>query len=66
MAADRVLLDTSLLVAASVEEHPSHAVSKAYVEGLASARTATCITPQICREFMAVLTRGSEGALVFS
>ncbi len=41
MAAERVLLDPSLLVAASVEEHPSHAASKAYVEGLASARTAS-------------------------
>jgi predicted nucleic acid-binding protein len=66
MAADRVLLDTSLLVAASVEEHPSHAASKAYVEGLAGARTATCITPQICREFIAVLTRAAIGPRSFS
>ncbi len=36
MAAERVLLDTSLLVAASVEEHPRHAASETYVEGLGS------------------------------
>jgi len=39
MAAEHVLLDTSLLVAATVEEHPRHAASKTYVEGLATTGT---------------------------
>ena len=66
MAAEHVLLDTSLLVAATVEEHPRHAASKTYVEGLAVDRTPTCITPQICREFMVVLTRAAIGPRSFS
>jgi toxin-antitoxin system PIN domain toxin len=66
MTADRVLLDTSLLIAASVEEHPSHGASVAYLDRLADHRTPTCITPQICREFMSVLTRAAIGPRAFS
>jgi predicted nucleic acid-binding protein len=66
MAADRVVLDTNLLVAGSVEEHPSHPASKAYVERLAEQQIPMCITPQICREFMVVLTRAAIGPRSFS
>ncbi len=43
MAADRVLLDTNLLVAASVQEHPSHSASKVYVERLTDQRISICM-----------------------
>lgn len=66
MAADRVLLDTNLLVAASVQEHPSHSGSKSYVESLIDQRISICITAQICREFMVVMTRKAIGPRLFS
>ncbi len=61
MAAESVLLDTSLLIAASVEEHQRQAASKSYVEALANEGSPTSITPQICREFIVVLTRAADG-----
>jgi predicted nucleic acid-binding protein len=66
MAADRVLLDTNLLVAASVQEHPSHSASKSYVESLSDHRISICITAQICREFMVVMMRRAIGPRLFS
>jgi toxin-antitoxin system PIN domain toxin len=58
MAADRVFIDTNVLVAASVEAHPSHAVATALLERLARDGARACISTQVCREFLAVLTRG--------
>jgi predicted nucleic acid-binding protein len=58
MAADLVFIDTNVLVAASVEGHPSHAVATALVERLAMEGVPACISAQVCREFLAVLTRG--------
>jgi predicted nucleic acid-binding protein len=66
MAADRVLLDTNLVVSACVQEHPRHPASKAYVERLTEQRVSICMTPQICREFMVVMTRGGLGPRSFS
>ena len=57
MAVDPVFLDTSLLVAASVGQHPGHLAAKSYLVTLAANQTPTCISPQVCREFMVVLTR---------
>ncbi len=58
MAADLVFIDTNVLVAASVEGHPSHAVATALLDRLAGQGATACISAQVCREFLAVLTRG--------
>ncbi len=66
MAVDRVLLDTSVLVAASVEEHPSHVPAAEYVDQLRKSGAIACVNPQVCREFLVVLTRASIGPRAFS
>ena len=48
MAADPVFLDTNILFAASVAEHPSHAAVLALLEKLTAERTPLCISPQVC------------------
>lgn len=57
MAADPVFLDTNILVAASVAEHPSHAAAAALLAKLAAEQAPLCISHQVCREFLVVLTR---------
>jgi predicted nucleic acid-binding protein len=57
MAADSVFLDTSLLVAASVVEHPSHGLANAYLDELDAKGTPISISPQVRREFHVSLTR---------
>jgi predicted nucleic acid-binding protein len=57
MAADPVFLDTNILVAASVAEHPSHAAVSALLDKLTAEQAPLCISPQVCREFLVVLTR---------
>lgn len=51
-----IFLDTSLIVAATVEVHPSHALAAAYIDGVVADGGALHISPQICREFLVVLT----------
>jgi predicted nucleic acid-binding protein len=57
MAADPVFIDTSVLIAASVRPHPSHGVASAYLGRLAADGAPACISGQVCREFLVVLTR---------
>jgi predicted nucleic acid-binding protein len=57
MAAEPIFLDTSVIVPASVEVHPSHAAATAYVQSLVADAVPLCLSPQVCREFMVVLTR---------
>lgn len=57
MAADPVFLDTNVLVAASVAEHPSHSAATALLAKLAAEQIPFCISHQVCREFLVVLTR---------
>jgi toxin-antitoxin system PIN domain toxin len=66
MAADPVFLDTNVLVAATVDAHPSHAAAVAFLEKLAADETPLCISPQICREFLVVLTRQPVEGRAFS
>lgn len=66
MAADLVFIDTNVLVAGSVEGHPSHAVATAMLERLARDGATACISAQVCREFLAVLTRGPVEGRTFS
>jgi predicted nucleic acid-binding protein len=58
MAADLVFIDTNVLLAASVEGHPSHPVATVLLERLASEGATACLSAQVCREFLGVLTRG--------
>ncbi len=66
MAVDPVLLDTCVIVAASVTAHPSHAVARGHVTHLVGQGTPLCICPQICREFMVVLTRQPVSGVTFT
>jgi predicted nucleic acid-binding protein len=60
-----VFLDTSLVVAATVELHPSHRAAAEFVDELVSETGHVCISPQICREFLVVLTRQPVSGRVF-
>jgi predicted nucleic acid-binding protein len=57
MAADPVFIDTNVLVAASVNAHPSHGVASAYLARIEADGAPACISGQVCREFLVVLTR---------
>jgi predicted nucleic acid-binding protein len=57
MAAERLFLDTSLLVAASVPAHPGHLAARAYIRRARRRGDSFCISPQVCREFLVVITR---------
>lgn len=57
MAAERLFLDTSLLVAASVPAHPGHAASRAYLRRARRRGAAFCVCPQVCRELLVVISR---------
>jgi predicted nucleic acid-binding protein len=52
-----VFVDTNVLVAASVTAHPSHGVASAYLARLAADGAPACVSGQVCREFLVVLTR---------
>lgn len=66
MAADPVLLDTSLIVAVSLEFHPGHQAALQYLARLELEKAALCICPQVCREFLVVLTRKPIGGRTFT
>ena len=61
-----VFLDISLIVAATVEAHPSHEVAANFVDDLVSQAGQLCISPQICREFLVVLTRQPVSGRIFT
>jgi predicted nucleic acid-binding protein len=66
MAADPVFIDTNVLVAASVSAHPSHGVASAYLARLEADGAPACISGQVCREFLIVLTRQPVAGRVFT
>jgi predicted nucleic acid-binding protein len=66
MAVERIFLDTSLLVAASVPAHAGHAAARAYLRRVRRKRITFCISPQICREFLAIITRQPVAGLVYT
>ena len=66
MVGDPLFLDTSLIVAASVSFHPSNAEAVAFIATLVNEDTPLCISPQICREFVTVLTRKPIGGKTFT
>jgi predicted nucleic acid-binding protein len=61
-----VFLDTSLIIAATVEAHPSHAVAAAYVDNVVAEGRALHMSAQICREFLVVLTRQPVSGRLFT
>jgi predicted nucleic acid-binding protein len=61
-----VFLDTSLVIAATVEVHPSHKAASQFVDELVSGTAQVCISSQVCREFLVVLTRQPVSGRVFS
>lgn len=61
-----VFLDTSLVVAATVEAHPGHRAAVHVIDELVSRAAQLCISPQICREFLVVLTRQPVSERVFT
>ena len=65
MAVERLFLDTSLLVAATVAAHPGRAAARAYLRRVRRGRVSFCISPQICREFLVVITRQPVEGLVY-
>jgi predicted nucleic acid-binding protein len=66
MAADPVFVDTNVLVAATVESHPSHATAVALLARLVADQAPLAISTQICREFLVVLTRQPVEGRTFS
>src|SRR5690242_16972135 len=66
MAADRVFIDTNILVAAAVDVHPSHGVAAACLARLVADGSPLCISTQVCREFLVVLTRAPVEGRVFT
>ena len=66
MAADIVFLDTGVLLAASVELHPNHQAAMAYLSDVAARRRPMCISRQVCREFLVVLTREPVAGRTFT
>jgi len=52
MAAESVFIDTNVLVAATVESHPSHATAIALLARLVADKALLSMSTQICREFL--------------
>jgi toxin-antitoxin system PIN domain toxin len=65
MGADRCVVDTNVLVYATVAGNPWHVAARRWIDELA-ASTELCVTPQIAREYLVVLTRGRIFERAFS
>jgi predicted nucleic acid-binding protein len=70
MAAETIgeplFLDTSLIIAATVEAHPGHRASTAFIDARVAEGRPMCISLQVCREFLVVLTRQPVSGRVFA
>lgn len=66
MATDLIFIDTSLLVAAVVDVHPSHGMAAAYLARIAVEGKAACVSGQVCREFLFAVTRNSVEGRAFT
>lgn len=56
-AGELVFIDTSVIIAATVEVHPSHGQACAYIDQAIGTGQELCMSLQVCREFLVVLTR---------
>lgn len=57
--AERCLVDTNVLVYSTVSGNPWHMEARQWLTYLHSAGVKLCVTPQILREYLVVLTRGT-------
>lgn len=57
MVAERVLVDTNVLIHSSVAGSPFHAQARAALNSLHDARCMLCVTRQVLREYLAALSR---------
>ena len=64
-AGEPLFLDTSLIVAATVEAHPSHGPACAFIDKAVGDGLEMCVSLQVCREFLVVLTRQPVSERVF-
>jgi len=64
-AAQLVFLDTRLIVAATVEVHPQHDGACEYVDRTVADGLQPCVSLQVVREFLVVLTRQPVSGRVF-
>lgn len=65
-AVEEYFLDTSVIVAATVEVHPSHVVAAGFVDEVVARGAGLIISPQVCREYLVVLTRQPVNGRVFT
>ena len=65
-AREALFLDTSLVIAATVEVHPSHGLACAFVDGVVARDAHLHISPQVCRELLVVLTRQPVSGRTFT
>ena len=56
---NRCVVDTNLLIYGTVSSSPWHKEAKHWLASLVSKGTELCITPQVVREYLVVLTRGN-------
>lgn len=65
LSESELFLDTSLSIAATVDVHPAHQVAASYIDRAVGGGLELCISPQVCREFLVVLTRQPVSERVF-
>jgi predicted nucleic acid-binding protein len=63
---DALFFDTSLIIAATVEAHPSHIAAADFVDDAVSRAVEVYVSPQVCREFIVVLTRQPVSGRTFT
>jgi predicted nucleic acid-binding protein len=56
---ERCLVDTNVLVYSTVLGNPWHQKARSWLAGLNAEGVTLCVTPQILREYLVVLTRGT-------
>ncbi|MBN2006492.1 MAG: type II toxin-antitoxin system VapC family toxin [Anaerolineae bacterium] len=64
--AERCLVDTNVLVYSTVAGNPWHQEARDWLAHLHTSGLALCVTPQILREYVVVLTRGAVFETQFS
>lgn len=64
--AERCLVDTNVLVYSTVAGNPWHQEARDWLAHLQASGLVLCVTPQILREYVVVLTRGAVFETQFS
>jgi len=58
MSDNRCMIDTNVLIYSTVSSSPWHQEARQKLIALVNANTELCLTPQVVREYLVVLTRG--------